>query len=329
MGQSFFDTLGTRERQLAQDRTEALTAMLLRWAQRYPTIRTAWIPSVALLTSTIAPQISPIDTLVSAKLVFWIFGVDDMVDESTISPQELQKRAAVWHWIASDDGVRGTDQGDGLGCMLMEIKSELFMYPLFEFLHGRWADELTRFMDRKVQECRMARIFAVNGASALPSVEEYVGWGLHGVGVPLWSWAVWAVVGDPSVKEYLAPIVKATEHAAAAVRLYNDLRTYQGELDKENVNSVLIACRAMLGEDPGQPVGRVVTEAKQRVMQLAVSHSHRCRDILRDVHTNSGAPERVLLRTVAFSHYFYAHGGHDYHLVSTRDVNQLLGQRVS
>jgi hypothetical protein len=329
MGQSFFDTLGTRERQLAQDRTDALTAMLVRWAQRYPTVRTAWIPSVALLTSTVAPQISPIDTLVSAKLVFWIFGVDDMADEGTISPQELQKRTEDWYWIASGDVIRGTDQGDGLGRMLMEIKRELSMYPLFESLHERWADELTRFMDRKVQECRMARAFAVNGASALPSVEEYVEWGLHGVGVPLWSWAVWAVVDDPSVKEYLAPIVKATEHTAAAVRLYNDLRTYQRELDEESVNSVLIACHAMLDEDPDQPVELVVTEAKRRVMQLAVSHSHRCRDILQDVHTDSGMPEKVLLRTVAFSHYFYAQGGHDYHFASTRGVNKLLGQRVS
>jgi hypothetical protein len=298
MAASFFDSLSVQERQLAQDRTDALSAMLVRWAARYPTVRTARVFSVALLTSTAAPSLCPINTFVSARLILWIFGVDDLVDQRVVSLAELDWQMQNWYRIAGGDVVRGDEQ-DELGRMLIEIKRDLHMYPLFESLHEHWAAELRRLLEGLAAGYRMAIAYAAHGPSALPSLEKYVQLGLHSIGVPLWSWAVWAVIDDPSIQEYLGPIVRATEHAAAAVRLYNDLRTYQRELNEGNINSVLITYHAMWDGDPGQPVERVVTEAKQHIMQLAVSYGHMCKDILDDVHTESGVPEAVLLRTVA------------------------------
>lgn len=301
--------------------------MLATWAMRYSAVCTVRVPSVALLTSTVLPSLSPIDALVSAKLVLWIYGVDDLVDEYQISLKELDRQAQNWYRIAADDAIWEDEQHGELDRMLMETKRDLFIYPLFESLHQHWAAELRRLIESIAARHRTAIAYAAHGPSALPSIEQYLRLGLHSMGVPLWSWAIWAVVDDPSIQEYLDPIVQATEHAATAIRLYNDLRTYERELAEGSVNSVLIVYHAMQSDAPDQPVERVLIEAKQHVMHLAVSYGHRCTASLRDVHTGSGVPEKVLLRAIAFSHCFYDQGGRDDHLAPARGVYELLGQR--
>jgi hypothetical protein len=327
MAQSFFDTLGAREKQLARDRTDALTAVLVRWARRYSIVRTARIPSVALLTTLVAPRLSPLDVLVTAKLAFWIFGIDDIADERTVSLAQLEEKARQWCSIAEAGPGDQIGEVDELATILLEIREELSRLPLFEALQGYWALEVRRFVEAMIWEYRWGIEYTTHGPDALPTLEDYLDQGVHSISIPLWAWMFWAVMDDPSVCGCLRSLEQAAEHAAAAVRLYNDLRSFEKELGEGNINSVLITYHTMLHERPGEPVEGILQEAKQHILQLADSYGQRCIDLVRPAHTDSGQAEEMLSCAVAFHAYFYGRSRHDYNVTSMDDVYRLLAQR--
>ena len=329
MSQSFFDTLDAREKQLARDRTDALTEMLTRWAQRYPSVRMARVPSVALLTATVAPRVSPIDALVSTKLAFWIFGIDDIADERTVPLAALEEKARQWCLIAGDGSGDEVDETDELDAMFLEIKRDLDTFPLFELLQDYWRQEVRRFVEAMIWEYRWGIEYTARGPDALPTLKEYLNQGLHSISIPLWAWTIWSAANDPTVCVYLEPLNLATEYAGTAVRLYNDLRSYEKELEEENINSVLITCQVMRNEHPHRPVEHLVPQAKQHVLQLADAYGQRCIDLVRQVRTDSGQAEEMLSRMVVFHAYFYGRSRHDYNVTSMRDVYDLLGQSKS
>jgi hypothetical protein len=329
MSPNFFDTLGGREKRLARDRTDVLTAMLMRWARQYSTIRTARVPSVALLTATVAPRIAPIDAFVSTKLAFWIFGVDDIADERAVPLAELEKRASQWCLIARDGSADQVDETDELATMFLEIRRELSTFPLFESLQGHWILEVRRFVEAMIWEYRWGVGYTTHGPDALPTLDEYLNQGLHSISIPLWAWTIWAAANDHTVCLCLEPINQATEYAGAAVRLYNDLRSFEKEREEGNINSVLITYCAMLDEHPDIPVEDLVPQAKQYILQLADAYGQKCTDLVRQVRTDSGKAEEALSRIVAFHAYFYGRSRHDYNSTSMRDVYNLLGQSRS
>jgi hypothetical protein len=324
VAENFFDTLSTREKQHIQDRTGTLIDLLEKWVQKYSTLRTIRIPPVALVTSTVAPRVSPTDSLLIAKSAFWIFGADDITDERAISLTELQQQIEQWRLIANSGSSNKIDHSDDLSMLLFEIREELSKFRLFEPLREHWSSELPRIPEAMLQEYQNGLQYSAHGDSALPSLDEYLDWGLHSIGIPFWILTIMIVSDDPSVMEHFEPINKAIEYASVAIRLYNDLRTFDKEMQEAGVNSILIAYHAMLDKNPSGTEERVLSEAKRHVLQLADSYAQKCYDLARQIQTESSKCEEAVYRVTAFQAHFYIHRERDYHTTSLAQTYEIL-----
>lgn len=321
MNTNFFQRLSVRERVHARDKADVLVALLHNWASSYPCIRSMRIPSVALLTATVAPHIAPVDALASAQLSFWIFGVDDLADERALSLDELERRAERWYAIARGE-PDPPGQEDELSQMLRQIRAALSRFRLFEQLGDHWAAEVRALVEAMLEEYRYALAYEHKGAQGLPSLDRYIASGLHSIGVPLWGWAVWLATDDPSILDGLVLLQQATAYASAAVRLYNDLRSYEKELGEGNVNSVLISHHQLL--EQGHDQASSLAQAQQQILDLADVYGGQCAAVASQIQSDRGNVERVLLHTVDFHSFFYGRSRHDYNVTSLSGIYRLL-----
>jgi hypothetical protein len=324
MAGSLFDTFGVEEKQRIRDVTDTLVELLEEWSRRYPSVRTTRTAAVALLSATVAPQMPITASLSTSKFAQWLFGVDDRADERLVSLAEFQQKTEQWRSIANDGPSSEIDGNDELSIMLLEIREELSKYPLFEPLREWWSSEVARLVEAMVQEYWNGVRYRANGSAALPSLDEYVNCGLYSIGVTPWAIAMLIVLDDPSVEEHLDLIGEAIKNASAAVRLYNDLRSYDKEVRKENtINSITITYRAILGENPNA-TEEVLSEANRHVLQLADSYAQNCYNLFKQFQTESGQFEQTISRMVAFHRYFYREIG-DYHTTSQDKAHEMLG----
>src|SRR5512140_2010554 len=161
----FFQALSDEERKDIAAKTDVNAARLRAWAQCYTCVRPQRIPAVAMLTATVTPRATPADALPPMQLSFWIFGVDDLADEHLISLAELRQRSGLWHSAALIGMVdnRQPEAGDELTSMLLEVRSALARYPLFEPLRQPWAYEVRRLVDAMTQEYEAALDYQARG----------------------------------------------------------------------------------------------------------------------------------------------------------------------
>jgi hypothetical protein len=299
----FFQAMSKAERQQIAVNTDRNAALLRDWAQRYALIRPERIPTVALLTATVAPRTRPIDALPTMQLSLWISGVEDIADERIIPLTELRRRIALWYEAALSNTI-DTDRPaeyDELTLMLLEIRSALAQYPLFSPLQRRWAFEVRRLVETMAQEYEAGAHYQTRGPQALPLIDNYLSYGTYSSGVPLWACAAWIVVQDDSVLNQLELVTEATRQAGLAVRLYNDLTSFDKERQEKNVNAVLIAqqfARRNAARDS-------LAEAKRSIRRLADSYGQASLALARRIHTTSGQIEEMLRRAVEFQADFY------------------------
>lgn len=326
MARSFFDTLSAKEKQHIKERTDTLIDMLGDWASQYSLIRMIRTPPVALLTATVAPQIALLDSLLVAKLILLIFGIDDMADERVVTLAELQRKTEQWCLIANHGSNGEVNDRDQPGTILSELREELSEFRLFEPLREYWSSSIRHLFDAMVQEYRYGLQYGAGGAHALPSLDEYLSWGLHSISVPFWALTVLIILGDSSVVERFESIDEAIKYAGAAIRLLNDLRTFDKEMRENNMNSVVIAYHAMLDRNPNGTEEGTLSEAKQYVLQLADSYAQRCYDWVGQIRTESKQFEEAISRLVAFNADFYSE--RDYHTTSLAEVYEMLNGSV-
>ena len=325
MTSQFFQILDREEQHRIAATTEVLATMLSDWAQQYRRIRLTNIPAVALLTSTVAPRMLPVEVLPTMKLSFWIFGVADLADERQLPLAELRGRMERWYAAALHGTIdRGAmERPDELTSMLLEVRSALARQALFKPLYKRWALEVRRLVEAMIQEYHFGLEYQANGSRTLPCMDSYLLYGAASIGVPLWALSVWMVTHDTSILEQLEPIYLATQHAGAAVRLYNDLISFEKGPCKNAISAVLI-CQQQARQNA---LDESLTEARRSVRRLADIYGQRCLDLTRQIHTDSGIVEETLRRTVEFHAGFYS--AHDYSAAPLSRVPDLLISQVS
>jgi hypothetical protein len=322
MARSFFDALSVKEKQRIKERTDTLIDMLGDWASQYSLIRMIRIPSVALLIAALVPRIALRDSLLVAKLALLIFGIDDMADERVITLAELQRKAEQWYWIANHGSNSAIDNGDEPTAILLELRAELSKFRLFEPLREYWSSSARRLFEAMVQEYRYGLRYRAGGARALPPLDEYLSWGLYSISVPFWMLTVLIVLDEPSIAERFESIDEAIKCAGAAIRLFNDLRTFDKEMKESNVNSIVIAYYTVLSKNPNATEESTLSEARQHVLQLADSYAQKCYEWVGHIRTESKQLEEAISRSVAFHAHFYSE--HDYHTTSLAEIYGML-----
>jgi hypothetical protein len=331
----FFDTLSAQDKQLVAETTDTLVEMLRGWTAQYPGIRPSRIPTVALSTAlvlaTAVPRIPCVNCLTLPKLALWTFGVDDVTDERLLPLAKAQRKAEEWCLIAShgsSDPIKDeTDENDELTAILLEVRDELSEFRLFEPLHKHWAYGMRILLEGILQEYRHGLDYSARGARALPSLEEYLRYSLGSIGVILWSLTVFIILSDPATMENFESISQVLWNASVAIRLYNDLQTYDKEVEEDNVNSVVITHFELLNRNPSASAESLLDEAKRHVRQLANSYVQRSFNLTRQIRTDGGQVERILHDTVAFHVDFYDEL--DYHTASLVEIDEMLEGRLN
>jgi hypothetical protein len=323
MAEIFLDTLDTEEIQCIRDRADNLIGLLENWALRYPFINIARIPMAVLTTATVLPRVPPSDSVLAAQMILWIFEVDDLIDKRMITLEEMQCKVEQWYSIANGSSDKPSDS-DELTTMLVEIIRELSKFPLFEPLREYWASRLRIIFGVMIRECQHALDYSFLGPQGLPSLDEYLLGGIHSVGFPLWGATALILFEDPSVVDQLESVGEVVRHAGIALRLYNDIATFDKDAQEKDINSVLIVYHALLDETPNLTRERALSEAKQRILNLADSHGRRCYNLAERLGTSSGQFEETTSRLVALHAYFYGSMEHDYHTTSRTEIHKLF-----
>jgi hypothetical protein len=326
MAENFFDTLSAEEKQRIKDRTDTLVELLEQWARQYSFIRTVRIPVAALTTATALLRTPLSDSVLSSQVMLWIAGVDDKIDGLIFSLAEVWRKTEQWCSIANHGSSNGIDDSDALTAVLLEIREKLSKSHIFEPLREYWASCLRLLVEAMAQEYQYGLQYNAYGSRALPSLDEYLHSGIHSIGMYFWQSTVLILLRDSSVIEHFEPINKAIKHASVAIRLYNDVQTFDKEIQEGGINSILIMYHIMLDKNPSA-TKRILSEAKQHILQLADSYAQRCYDSIKQIQTESGQFEETTYRIVAFGSFFYRE--HDYHTTPIAKVNEFLGKPKS
>jgi hypothetical protein len=328
MRSDFFDTLSAQEKQCVRDRSGVLVDCLEQWACQYASLRPSRIPTAALATAVVVPRMSLSDSLSMARMILWIFGVDDRVDEHKMTLVKMQRIARQWYVIASHGPGDSPNNDNELTRILVEMRRELSSAHLFDPLREYWASRLRLLVITMAREYQYGIQYSTYGPRALPSFDEYLRGGMHSIGLPFWQATALILLRDPSVIEHFEPIDEAITYAGAAARLYNDVRTLDKELQEGGVNSVLIALQAMLKRNVKSTKEGALDRAKQYVLQQAGSYAQKCYDLLDRFDTDSGQVEETIYRLIAFHAYYYG-CEYDYHSTSLAEAYAMIGAETS
>jgi hypothetical protein len=206
--------------------------------------------------------------------------------------------------------------------MLVDIADRLSRFETFEPWREYWASCLQLLLEAMIQEHHYRQQYNAGGVSTLPTLDEYLRNGMYSVGMHLWQSTALILLRDFSVLNHFDSIHEAVNQASKAIRLYNDLQTFDKEIQEGSVNSVLVMYHVIRDRDPNAAKRRALSEAQTHTLQLADSYARKCHDLVAQIQTESGQFEETIRRLVAFGAFFYRE--HDYHTTPMTKVNEFL-----
>jgi hypothetical protein len=316
--------LGAEEKQRVEERTEALVKALTMWAQRYPFVRTGRILTASLETAVALPRLPLSDALLAAQMILWIYGLDDVADERLMAVGELRRRGERWCAIAGDGFGSGMDEeedgGNELTAMLLDMRERLVQSRLFEPLREYWTTCLNLLVEAMARESQYALEYEAHGPGALPTLEEYLETGIHSIGMPFWEATVLILSNDDAVLEQFEVVIEVIARAGAAMRLYNDVRTFDKEMREGGINAILIVHHELLAGGMEKSQESALVEARRRILRLADSHAERCYELVGRIETGNGQFEAGVSRLLALYARFYGHSERDRYVTAPDQV---------
>ena len=327
MAKNFINKLNPKEKQLTLDRIEVLIDLLDPWVKEYPTIRPARIPTAALMTAITLPKMSVINALPMAKIILWVFSIDDLADERIISLEEFNDSIESWYQIACGNLLQEANCNNcELSLMLLEIRQELSQLPLFEIWCDDWASALRCNMEGMAQEYQHALWYDTKQSYTLPTLDNYLAFSKYSIFVVAWVETLFITLNDVSISKQVTLIRMAIDQASRAIRLYNDIRSYEKEIEENNINSVLIMYKQLCTQYPNKAQDKMLAEAKRHVFQLAKKHKESAEYWVNQIQTDTGQIEDAFFNFLSFHSYFYGDDqtDTDYHTTNLDDINQWL-----
>jgi hypothetical protein len=189
------------------------------------------IPGVSLCVATSAPWLGIEDLVTLGRLGLWIFAFDDLVDEHQIETREVELR--VRQYVASAQGRMLPEVAyDPLARWLVWMSDGLKARCGGGVLWRHWIEEMRRMLHAMLWE----RV-AADSKHPNQSLREYLDHAVHTIGVGSAAATAWILLGEPA-RALPQPLIEITSHAAIAVRLANDLRTYAREKREGTLNAL-------------------------------------------------------------------------------------------
>lgn len=305
-------------------------ADLAALAARFPVFDRARLPALALTIAAHVPDLARADRELLALVPLWLFAFDDLVDGDLRGGGQVQGpevAALVAGYKAIVRGGAGAGPFPGprppgpageLGLALAELAARLAAYRSFGgALAAYWHASFDLAVDGIVRDrARSARLRLGSGRppegeAPLPTYAEWLATAQHSVGVHPYLAACFIIYSDPTLARRLPALARITDACGRALRLANDLRTWEKEEREGNFNTVA-ALRAEIGRarpalTPAERQSRALRDLEGRLAaQVAET-----RALLATSPVPDGAVEASIARLVAFVIPFYA--AHDYH----------------
>jgi hypothetical protein len=318
----YADIFNDLDKQKAKETIDTLISLMEEWALQYPSVRIARASVIAFNNAMVVPYLDLSSSLLLAKLVLWISAADDAIDEHTFSVKELRQSIIERNYLVARDGL-DSEIDDELLVMLADIRGDLSRYAPFETLREDWATSVRLHVEGMVREYEYALHYSAHGRKALPSFDEYMPVGMYGLGVTVWAMTLLIILGDHLDTGSLEAIDELVRHASAAIRLYNDVQTFEKEKQEDTISSVDIVYQAVRDRNPNISRENALAQAKQHLWQIADSHTQKCYALANQSRIKNDLFAETLCRLASFHRAFYSE--HDYHTTPATEIYQLLG----
>ncbi|MFI7426944.1 terpene synthase family protein [Micromonospora sp. NPDC049836] len=186
--------------------------------------------SIALAMAFSAPWCTAAQLRLSNRAVLWGFALDWQVDHETTAAADLDLLVRRQRAVA---GGAPPDPADPLGVFLAELRAELAAGPGFAAASEAWRDAVDRTL------AAMAREWHWRADGHRPALADYLA-NADNLACTVVNVAHWAGVGGPGAHAHLDRLVTASDAVQRALRLVNDLASYERDLRWGDLNALLL-----------------------------------------------------------------------------------------
>jgi hypothetical protein len=238
---------------------------LLTCAAAYPALfparpfDPAFFSTITLANAFCAPWLPAERLRLTNRITLWVFALDRLIDHVATRPAEVED--IVRRCLADQPAP-----GDPLAGFLAEIRAEMAGAPAFPVLGEVWADELRRMLDGMAREWQWKAARLADPDHPLPTLDAYLDNAEFGFSLVYVSH--WLATTEPGQLNDIAELRTAGQAVQRVIRLLNDLGTYHREQQTGDLNALLLADRATIGE-------RIVVEtARSRELLARLKPAH-------------------------------------------------------
>jgi Terpene synthase family 2, C-terminal metal binding len=311
----FLERRPSEEQQLVFKVTSQLGGPLTRWMESYPTMRerTKRVPQICLTLAAADPRCDVNAMQPCARLVAWVFAVDDLLDEGKVPLDQVAAfRKQCIMALEDKEGADRNEEWVPLCQALREIRDDLVKLPgsRFSEFQGDWVLSIEQMLEAMENELRWSQHMRSLPDVPLPGYATYVENGHRSISVsPVFLGALMAM-DKKDVPALSTRLRELEKKAATCVRLANDLRSYEKEVAEGKLNSLTVLQREWMDRKKFMDPAAALEQARTFI-QTAIKEGLEggAKDV-RDGPNPSGRAELFLLRIAGFACDFYVH--HDY-----------------
>jgi hypothetical protein len=191
---------------------------------------------IALANAFSSPWAPAEQLRITARTILWAFAVDWLIDYTARSPEEVD--AIVQGCVAVGQGTEPVEEV-ALQRLLASIRAELSSSRTWPALYPAWRDSLERYLVANAREWRWKAAHAAGAGRSLPTFAEYLA-NADNLGSSFVNVSHWIAGGNIETPDQLQPFLVAGEESQRALRLINDLATYERDVEWGDLNSLML-----------------------------------------------------------------------------------------
>lgn len=286
--------------------TDHLTSYLHEYFRPYSLFNPVRFAATALTSAAENPML-PINILENiVKVPLWIFTIDSVIDEKLLPEHVVREKLALYEKIVLGE-LQEVEPQDQYGKILLEVTNSIRTRPLFPELKELWEESYIKMIN--------GMMFEAYESSSDVSLDDYLRHGLYSVGVPMYVISTWILQQSDTSLPNRKQMEEMMRLSGIALRLANDLRTYEKEKQENNLNAIFIKEREMLLK------GMEEREAQSLAFQQINTLLQKYLDQFYSMYDDQIPLMKALYRVTRFSVDFYYEN--DFHLVSHEQIRSI------
>ncbi|WFF00403.1 terpene synthase [Micromonospora sp. WMMD964] len=218
--------------------------------------------TIALVTAFSAPWCAAAELRLTNRAVLWVFALDWQVDRLATSAAELDRLVRGQLRVADGEPPSADEP---LQRFLAALHDDLAAAPAFDRLGGAWRAAARRSLLAMRQEWQWKTAMG-DDLRARPSLAEYLD-NADNLASTLVNVLQWIRTGAAETEAALDRLVIVSDAVQRALRLVNDLSTYERDLRWGDLNAIMLVDDRSVVE---QELKRLVAEATDLLEELRV-----------------------------------------------------------